>query len=295
MPQGVIARVEQMGLDQGQPLMIGGMPVFEWAPGIAIIDDVNDNIDFDIEEDNLPDNETNNENEEDDLPDDEEISPFAPFDEDIANDIVHDNEDAEVDTEYDKMIFQMTRKFLPLLHLMKTLQMTSYMTTNTPKSTRNTTITLTTKVMKYCTLAQITVQQTTPTMVFLLMMMLTTTMNTRVTIMFPQNFSLMPKNFSRLYHQVLLIVPQNKGATMITQTAHPQALLSTLGTRHVLTHTLLHTVWMTQLRHKATMPKCFRLTSMIRGSNTGKLNRHKATMSKCFRLPLMILTALVAL
>ena len=262
MPQGVIARVEQMGLDQGQPLMIGGMPVFEWAPGIAIIDDVNDNIDFDIEEDDLPDDETNDENEDDN--------------------------------------FQGTRKFLPLLHLMKTIQMTSYITTKMPKSTQNTTITLTTKVMIYCTLAQTTVQQTTMTMVFLLRMlrMLTMTMTATMVfllrIMFPQNFSLIPKNIFRLYHQLIPILPRNKGAMMITQTAHLQALLSTLGVRHVLTLTRLHTVWMTQLRQKATMPKCFRLTTMICGTVTRILDHHKAVMSKCFRLPLMISTALVA-
>jgi len=101
MPQGVIARVEQMGLDQNQPLMIGGMPVFEWAPGIAIIDDVNDNIDLDIEEDDLPDDKTHNENEEDDLPDDEDIPPFDPFVDDNTNDIVHDDKDAEAETEYE--------------------------------------------------------------------------------------------------------------------------------------------------------------------------------------------------
>jgi hypothetical protein len=40
MPQHVIATVERMGLEEGQPLMVGGTPIFEWAPGEAIVNDV---------------------------------------------------------------------------------------------------------------------------------------------------------------------------------------------------------------------------------------------------------------
>ena len=38
MPDGVIARVENMALDQDQPLLGNGTPFFEWAPGFEIMD-----------------------------------------------------------------------------------------------------------------------------------------------------------------------------------------------------------------------------------------------------------------
>jgi hypothetical protein len=38
MPEYVVARVEAMGLSEGQPLMIHGEPIFEWAPGAPVED-----------------------------------------------------------------------------------------------------------------------------------------------------------------------------------------------------------------------------------------------------------------
>jgi hypothetical protein len=40
MPDGIIATVERMVLDQEQPIVGHGAPLFEWAPGVAIIDNV---------------------------------------------------------------------------------------------------------------------------------------------------------------------------------------------------------------------------------------------------------------
>jgi hypothetical protein len=38
MPEHVVRRVEAMGLAQGQPLMVLGEPIFEWAPGAPVED-----------------------------------------------------------------------------------------------------------------------------------------------------------------------------------------------------------------------------------------------------------------
>jgi hypothetical protein len=40
MPDGVIASVEQMAQDQGQPIVGHGAPFFEWSPGVDILDDI---------------------------------------------------------------------------------------------------------------------------------------------------------------------------------------------------------------------------------------------------------------
>jgi hypothetical protein len=40
MPDGIIATVEQMALEQQQPIVGHGAPLFEWTPGVPIIDDV---------------------------------------------------------------------------------------------------------------------------------------------------------------------------------------------------------------------------------------------------------------
>ncbi len=40
MPDGIIATVERMALDQQQPVVGHGAPLFEWTPGVPIIDDV---------------------------------------------------------------------------------------------------------------------------------------------------------------------------------------------------------------------------------------------------------------
>jgi len=264
MPQGVIARVEHMGLEQGQPLMIGGMPIFEWAPGIAIIDDVNDNIDFDIEEDYLPDDETNDENEEDDLPNNEEIPPFAPFDEKNTNDIVHDDEDTEVNTEYDN---HTDDEGDDILHIS---------TDDGAADNPNNGIFVEDVDDDYDCNNGIFVEDVDDD-------------NNDSAELFADAEELFPT------------VPPGNTDTTTEQRSDDDNTDSTpagpaFNTRHVTrsySHTL-HTVWMTQLRQKATMPKCFRLTSMIRGTITRTLKCHKATMSKCFRLPLMISTALVA-
>ena len=39
IPDHVVDRVEEMADDEGQPLMKNGMPIFEWSPGVPILDD----------------------------------------------------------------------------------------------------------------------------------------------------------------------------------------------------------------------------------------------------------------
>lgn len=93
MPQHVIATVERMGLEEGQPLMVGGTPIFEWAPGEAIVDDVNDNIDF-IEE---AEDAVNVENDDDNI-DDEDIPPFDHNEHDFNED---DDDPAQITADHD--------------------------------------------------------------------------------------------------------------------------------------------------------------------------------------------------
>ena len=38
MPDGVVATVEQMAQAKQQPLLGYGAPLFEWSPGVGIID-----------------------------------------------------------------------------------------------------------------------------------------------------------------------------------------------------------------------------------------------------------------
>jgi len=39
IPDGIIGRVEAMATAQRQPIMENGGPVFEWSPGIAIVEE----------------------------------------------------------------------------------------------------------------------------------------------------------------------------------------------------------------------------------------------------------------
>ncbi len=50
MPDGVIETVETMGQRDAQPIIGHGAPLFEWAPGIAIEDHLNDQVPLDIPE-----------------------------------------------------------------------------------------------------------------------------------------------------------------------------------------------------------------------------------------------------
>jgi Reverse transcriptase (RNA-dependent DNA polymerase)/Zinc knuckle len=46
MPQMVIDRVEQMALLEQQPVVEGGLPLFEWAPNVPIIEDNQDDVEI---------------------------------------------------------------------------------------------------------------------------------------------------------------------------------------------------------------------------------------------------------
>jgi len=90
MPQNIIARVEQMALEQHQPLMVSGMPIFEWAPGEAIIDRIDDNIDFNDDDNLHPDLAQNKIN-------DEYIPPFDHADHLNPDDDTHDDNALHID------------------------------------------------------------------------------------------------------------------------------------------------------------------------------------------------------
>ena len=58
MPDGVIARVEAMAALEDQPIMDNGVPIFEWAPNIRMVDDDEQEvIEVDVQEDDHAEHE----------------------------------------------------------------------------------------------------------------------------------------------------------------------------------------------------------------------------------------------
>jgi hypothetical protein len=92
MPDGVIATVEEMARNEQQPLIGHGAPLFEWSPGIAIVDLIEDPLLYEGNEDNVEETDVEENDEQFDDNSDEEGSGD---DIDDANDNDDDYPDEE--------------------------------------------------------------------------------------------------------------------------------------------------------------------------------------------------------
>jgi hypothetical protein len=93
MPDGVIAAVELMAATENQPLVGPGAPLFEWSPGVAILDEEPEPI---IQEEGKADQIIVIEGNDDEEEEEEEEAIFGPEDapaEDIENEIVNNTDE----------------------------------------------------------------------------------------------------------------------------------------------------------------------------------------------------------
>ena len=100
MPDGVIAAVERMADDEGQPLHGPGAPLFEWAPGVPIADEIH--APFLQDDGHVEVTEGNNED-VDDILYDGDIGPGEEddrTDEEYAAEEVATETDEQADAEY---------------------------------------------------------------------------------------------------------------------------------------------------------------------------------------------------
>jgi hypothetical protein len=101
----VIKRVEGLGIDEDAPLMADGYPMFEWAPGIPIIDDL---IDIDDAQDDIMQVPMEHNDEQQQENDDEEHyiqENLGEVEQEIElNDVdLHINDSDDTDNEHDDM------------------------------------------------------------------------------------------------------------------------------------------------------------------------------------------------